>query len=262
MGEVVALAGSRRQVSIDDVELQPIEMGTPVPRRIATAMAASVALHVLLLAALLSLPPAPPLETPIVVFPVSLVSVGGAGGGEGGGTPDAIPSPPPPPVPSEPVAEVAPPTPVPAPAPVVRPKVTKPAKAPRSDTSPGPVANAPSEGTAGGVPAPSGGGTGAGGGGGAGFSAASPAYGVNPQPPYPTIARRLKLEGTVVLRVFVAVDGTPERVDVLQSSGHDSLDGSAVDTVRTRWRFLPARRNGIPVEDSVQVPIRFRQTAG
>jgi protein TonB len=144
----------------------------------------------------------------------------------------------------------------------VRPKVTKPATQPRPAPSQSPVANAPAEGTVGAVPAPSGGGTGAGGGGGAGFSAASAAYGVNPQPPYPTIARRLKLEGTVLLRVFVAADGSPKRVDVLQSSGHESLDSSAVDTVRTRWRFLPARRNGIPVEDSVQVPIRFRQIPG
>jgi protein TonB len=51
-------------------------------------------------------------------------------------------------------------------------------------------------------------------------------------------------------------------VVVLESSGHAVLDASALDTVRTRWRFVPARRDGIPVEDSVQVPIRFRQTAG
>jgi protein TonB len=261
MGEVVALRRRSRQFSIDDVDLQPIETGTPVPRRTAIAMAASVILHAAALLVLLSLPKPPPLETPIVVFPVSLV-VGGAGGGEGGGTPDATPSPPPPPSPPEPVAEVAPPTPAPAPVPAVRPKVAKPVKQPRTEPAPSSVANAPSDGTSGAVAAPSGGGTGAGGGGGTGFSAASPAYGVNPQPPYPMVARRLRLEGTVVLRVFVAADGTPKRVEVLQSSGHESLDTSAADTVRERWRFQPARRNGIPIEDSVQVPIRFHQSAG
>jgi protein TonB len=75
-------------------------------------------------------------------------------------------------------------------------------------------------------------------------------------------ARRLRLEGTVVLRVVVAADGRPTSVSVLQSSGHEVLDTSALETVRTRWRFVPARRNGIAIEDSVQVPIRFRQTAG
>jgi protein TonB len=69
-------------------------------------------------------------------------------------------------------------------------------------------------------------------------------------------------EGTVVLRVVVAADGRPVSVTVLESSGHDVLDASALETVRTRWRFVPARRNGIPIEDAVQVPIRFRQTAG
>ena len=73
-------------------------------------------------------------------------------------------------------------------------------------------------------------------------------------------ARRMGIEGTVVLRVVVAPDGTPKSVVVLESSGHDVLDASALETVRRRWRFVPARRNGIPVEDSVQVPIRFHQT--
>jgi protein TonB len=73
-------------------------------------------------------------------------------------------------------------------------------------------------------------------------------------------ARRMGIEGTVVLRVVVAPDGSPTSVVVLQSSGSDILDASALETVRTRWRFVPARRNGMPVEDSVQVPIRFRQT--
>jgi protein TonB len=76
------------------------------------------------------------------------------------------------------------------------------------------------------------------------------------------VARRMGFEGTVVLRVVVAADGSPESVAVLQSSGHDVLDTAALDTVRSRWRFVPARRNGIAVEDSVQVPIRFRQTDG
>jgi len=31
-----------------------------------------------------------------------------------------------------------------------------------------------------------------------------------------------------------------------------------VTTVRERWRFLPARRGGVPVESRATVPIRFR----
>jgi protein TonB len=36
------------------------------------------------------------------------------------------------------------------------------------------------------------------------------------------------------------------------------LDDAAAETVRTRWRFVPARRGGTPVESTVSVPIRFR----
>jgi protein TonB len=49
---------------------------------------------------------------------------------------------------------------------------------------------------------------------------------------------------------------------VLKSSGYDMLDQSALETVRARWRFIPARRDGVPVADTVQVPIRFRRSAG
>jgi protein TonB len=75
-------------------------------------------------------------------------------------------------------------------------------------------------------------------------------------------ARRLGLEGEVLLRVFVAADGRPTDVVVLRSSGHAILDAAAVETVRNRWRFIPAMRNGVPVDDTVQVPIRFRQQRG
>ncbi|HUE29605.1 MAG TPA: energy transducer TonB [Verrucomicrobiae bacterium] len=33
-------------------------------------------------------------------------------------------------------------------------------------------------------------------------------------------------------------------------------------TVRERWRFVPARRDGTPVESRVTVPIRFRLAGG
>jgi protein TonB len=105
----------------------------------------------------------------------------------------------------------------------------------------------------------SGGGDGSGGDGSGG---ARPAYGSNPRPPYPLAARRLGLEGRVLLEVVVRPDGRPGTVRVRESSGHDLLDGSAVQTVRERWRFLPARRGGVPVESTVTVPIRFRLARG
>ncbi|HWP66484.1 MAG TPA: energy transducer TonB, partial [Candidatus Limnocylindria bacterium] len=91
---------------------------------------------------------------------------------------------------------------------------------------------------------------------------ARPAYGSNPDPPYPLAARRLGIQGRVLLEVVVDPDGRAATVRVRSSSGHRVLDDAAVDTVRHRWRFIPARRNGVPVQSTVTVPIRFRIEEG
>jgi protein TonB len=70
------------------------------------------------------------------------------------------------------------------------------------------------------------------------------------------------MEGLVLLDVLVAADGRPAEVRLAQSSGFAPLDDAAVSTVRQRWRFLPARRGGAPVESRVTVPIRFRIADG
>jgi protein TonB len=86
---------------------------------------------------------------------------------------------------------------------------------------------------------------------------ASADYGQNPAPPYPERSRRRDEQGTVTLHVLVAADGSVERVELAESSGFDSLDRSALDTVRLKWRFVPARRDGVTMESWVLVPIRF-----
>jgi protein TonB len=78
----------------------------------------------------------------------------------------------------------------------------------------------------------------------------------NPAPSYPASARRRGQEGRVILRVVVLPDGDAGEVVLEKSSGVESLDQAALETVR-RWRFSPARRNGRPVSATVQVPIRF-----
>jgi protein TonB len=93
--------------------------------------------------------------------------------------------------------------------------------------------------------------------GGAGGTSAHPDYGVNPKPPYPMLARRMGMQGTVVLRVHVRADGSVAEAALAQSSGSQLLDDSALKTVREQWRFLPARLDGTPVESWVEVPIRF-----
>lgn len=78
----------------------------------------------------------------------------------------------------------------------------------------------------------------------------------NPAPPYPALSRRLGEEGRVVLRVFVDEGGAPAQVQIRTSSGHERLDGTALETVR-KWKFVPARRGSQAVGAWVLVPISF-----
>jgi protein TonB len=82
-------------------------------------------------------------------------------------------------------------------------------------------------------------------------------YASNPAPIYPAVARRREQQGTVTVRALIGADGSVERAEIADSSGFDKLDDAALETVRSRWRFVPARRGGIAVESWVLVPIRF-----
>jgi protein TonB len=81
----------------------------------------------------------------------------------------------------------------------------------------------------------------------------------NPAPTYPALARRLHLEGRVVLRVRVGTQGAALETRVDSSSGYDILDQAALAAVR-EWRFVPARQGGAAIEAWVQVPVAFRLT--
>ncbi|MGN6112012.1 MAG: energy transducer TonB [Luteimonas sp.] len=83
-------------------------------------------------------------------------------------------------------------------------------------------------------------------------------YAAAPPPAYPSAARRMGHEGTVLLEVLVDVDGRPLRVDVRQSSGHRQLDDAAREQVLARWRFRPAMRDGRAIQAIGLVPVNFR----
>jgi len=78
----------------------------------------------------------------------------------------------------------------------------------------------------------------------------------NPKPAYPALSRRLGEQGRVELRVYIAADGTPQRADVVKSSGFDRLDQAAVTTV-LKWRFVPGKRGGVAEPAWANVPIDF-----
>jgi periplasmic protein TonB len=263
--------------------------------RLTAALVTSAAIHAATLAFLLwstrlaELFTGPP-ETPgAKLIQVSLVSrTGGGGGGPLPGAP-ALPLEPgaedrPPPLPAPPSA----PKPAPLPRTVVQkaPPVATPssgAVASLRALAPPPPVHVPApttpggggvrsresvatsgtgQGGDGGAAMGGGAGTGDGSGGDGSDALARPAYGSNPKPPYPLAARRLGVEGVVTLDVLVRPDGSPAEVRVRSSSGSPLLDDSAVETVRARWRFVPARRGNVPVESRVSFPIRFKLDAG
>lgn len=77
------------------------------------------------------------------------------------------------------------------------------------------------------------------------------------KPPYPIRADRNGWEGTVLLTLSINTKGEVEKVGIAKSSGYALLDQQARASVRT-WRFNPARRNGIAVNETVQLPVIFR----
>jgi protein TonB len=79
---------------------------------------------------------------------------------------------------------------------------------------------------------------------------------------YPLSAKRLRIEGVVQLEAVVKPDGLPAAVRIVTSSGQASLDESALSTVRSRWRFIPARQGNTPIESSVVFSIRFELDDG
>jgi len=75
------------------------------------------------------------------------------------------------------------------------------------------------------------------------------------KPEYPQIARDAGMEGKVVVRMLVGVDGQVRRAEIETSSA--MFDEAALSAAR-RWTFSPAETDGKPVMVWVRVPFDFR----
>jgi len=78
----------------------------------------------------------------------------------------------------------------------------------------------------------------------------------NPKPAYPSLSVRLGETGRTVYKVWIGIDGKPQRAELVSSSGFARLDKAAHDTVMT-WRYVPGMRNGVPETMAVNVPIHW-----
>lgn len=87
-------------------------------------------------------------------------------------------------------------------------------------------------------------------------------YASAPAPAYPPEALARELEGTVMLKVLVDVDGSPLSVEIERSSGHRRLDDAARRQVLRKWKFKPAIRDGQAIQVYGIVPVSFTLTRG
>ncbi len=76
-------------------------------------------------------------------------------------------------------------------------------------------------------------------------------------PQYPRLARKLGIEGTVVVRVTVGVDGKPKSVELFTSSTSDILDAAAIRAAES-CLFIPAMNNGDLVEQNILIYYKFQ----
>jgi len=74
------------------------------------------------------------------------------------------------------------------------------------------------------------------------------------QPDYPSIAKFMRLSGTVVLRAVIGTDGEVRQIEVL--SGNPILADAARAAVR-QWRYRPTLLDGQAVEVETQVTVNF-----
>lgn len=76
------------------------------------------------------------------------------------------------------------------------------------------------------------------------------------EPNYTEKARKAGIEGTVLLRIVITTDGAPTNIRVTKSLD-PGLDKEAVKAV-SRWRFEPARKDGVPVAVEANIEVNFR----
>ena len=76
-------------------------------------------------------------------------------------------------------------------------------------------------------------------------------------PRYPRDEARAGVQGRVMLRILVGIDGRPVEVTIDKSSGNRMLDRTAREHVLKAWVFKPAMRDGHPVQAYGLVPIDF-----
>lgn len=77
------------------------------------------------------------------------------------------------------------------------------------------------------------------------------------QPRYPRSAQRRGIEGAALYEVWLDENGNQIKHVLLESSGAESLDASALRAIK-QWQFTPHILGGLKVAHRVQIPVRFK----
>jgi TonB family protein len=88
-----------------------------------------------------------------------------------------------------------------------------------------------------------------------GNGVSSPRVIYKPEPDYSEEARKVRLQGLVVVSAVVGPDGRPTHLRIARSLGM-GLDEKALEAVN-RWRFEPARKDGQPVAAQISIEVDF-----
>lgn len=78
----------------------------------------------------------------------------------------------------------------------------------------------------------------------------------NPAPAYPSLSRRLREEGTVLLEILIKANGSVGEIKLKRTSGFKRLDDAAMRAV-AHWRFQPATQAGKAIDFWYEQPIEF-----
>jgi len=74
---------------------------------------------------------------------------------------------------------------------------------------------------------------------------------------YPSQARRMGIEGIVIVRFVVNTDGSIQDLELLRTIG-GGADQEALDVIKDSPTWIPGKMAGRPVRSRMTMPIRFR----
>ena len=78
------------------------------------------------------------------------------------------------------------------------------------------------------------------------------------QPPYPSADIRAGNTGTADIEVYVMPNGRVGDTRIVKSTGFETLDRSAMDEAKRKWRLTPATRDGVPFAQWHRLRVTFK----